>query len=93
MWLKKKNLDNRLSFWFFTSVHSNLGSSESQIDLYQKFKDFKFFQVIQRRRDGSEDFYRNWSDYERGFGNPDNEFWMGMQVLWLIKIKFAQPES
>ncbi|XP_063430101.1 ficolin-1-like [Mytilus trossulus] len=33
--------------------------------------------VFQRRRDGVTDFYRGWIDYERGFGNPENEFWLG----------------
>ena len=38
---------------------------------------FLLAKVLQRRKDGSENFYRNWSDYEFGFGSPSSEVWIG----------------
>ncbi|XP_018085084.1 tenascin isoform X4 [Xenopus laevis] len=37
--------------------------------------------VFLRRTDGSEDFYRNWKTYAAGFGNSNNEFFMGLENL------------
>lgn len=37
--------------------------------------------VVQRRRDGSEDFYRYWDDYKHGFGRPAAEHWLGNEAM------------
>ena len=34
-------------------------------------------QVIKRRTGGTTDFNRHWVDYEKGFVNVTEEFWIG----------------
>ena len=37
--------------------------------------------MIQRRKDGSQNFYLGWKDYVRGFGNLRNEFFLGLDKI------------
>ena len=37
--------------------------------------------VIQRRKNNSLDFNRPWSDYEKGFGDLNGEFWYGLKSM------------
>ncbi|KAM3927104.1 angiopoietin-related protein 6 [Leptodactylus fuscus] len=40
--------------------------------------------VIQRRQDGSTNFFKTWHNYKHGFGNFDNEYWLGLEnIYWL----------
>ncbi|XP_061195446.1 ficolin-2-like [Saccostrea echinata] len=37
--------------------------------------------VIQRRVDGSLSFNRNWAEYKSGFGSPEQNIWLGNDVI------------
>ncbi|XP_053388633.1 ficolin-1-like, partial [Mercenaria mercenaria] len=37
--------------------------------------------VFQKRFDGMLEFYRNFSEYENGFGAKDGEFWLGLKYI------------
>ena len=37
--------------------------------------------IIQRRFDGSVNFYRGWDDYKKGFGTSNGEYWIGNDVI------------
>lgn len=48
--------------------------------------------VIQRRHDGSIDFYRTWSEYKTGFGDIDGEFFIGLDKLYAL-TNFNGPQE
>ncbi|XP_063420855.1 fibrinogen C domain-containing protein 1-like [Mytilus trossulus] len=40
--------------------------------------------AIQRRFDGSVNFYRGWQDYKKGFGQASGEHWIGNDIIHAI---------
>ncbi|XP_064191414.1 fibrinogen gamma chain [Anguilla rostrata] len=51
--------------------------------------------VLQRRRDGSVDFSRNWIQYKEGFGylspNDNTEYWLGNEKIHLLSTQSSIP--
>ena len=43
--------------------------------------------VIQRRINGSVDFYRKWNDYVYGFGDLEGEFWYGLENIHCLTTR------
>ncbi|KAM4551984.1 tenascin-R isoform 2-T2 [Odontesthes bonariensis] len=43
--------------------------------------------VFQRRQNGLTDFSRKWSDYRVGFGNLEDEFWLGLDNIQKIAVQ------
>ncbi|KAJ8384675.1 hypothetical protein AAFF_G00200070 [Aldrovandia affinis] len=40
--------------------------------------------VIQRRMDGTVNFYRPWNHYKDGFGNKTGEYWLGLENIFFL---------
>ncbi|XP_048742448.2 fibrinogen-like protein 1 [Ostrea edulis] len=49
--------------------------------VYCSFESGASWTVLQRRIDGSENFMKNWTDYEFGFGSFESEFWLGNKYI------------
>ncbi|XP_075885601.1 tenascin-like isoform X5 [Nelusetta ayraudi] len=63
-----------------------IGGEESQpVQVYcDMTTDGGGWMVFLRRQSGKLDFYRNWKNYTAGFGNMNDEFWLGLTNLYRI---------
>lgn len=52
----------------------------------EKLQDTYLWITIQRRYNGSVDFYRGWKQYEDGFGDVKGEFWLGLKKIHEITM-------
>ena len=46
--------------------------------------------VLQRRLDGSVDFYQGWAQYQSGFGDLSGEFWLGNNIMTSLTTDVSQ---
>ena len=53
------------------------GVSDVSASVWCEFDSDGAWTVIQRRFNGSVDFYRNWTEYRRRFGSSNGEYWLG----------------
>ena len=49
--------------------------------------------VFQRRNDGSVDFFRDWEHYKQGFGNLQNEHWLGNENIFTLTLQGLYPRG
>ena len=49
--------------------------------------------VFQRRSVGDVDFYREWDEYENGFGNLNGDYWLGLRFINMISKLRSQTLS
>ena len=51
------------------------------VSVYCNFDTGGEWTVIQRRFNGSVNFYRGWEAYKKGFGTSNGEYWLGNEVI------------
>ncbi|KAI5614625.1 angiopoietin-related protein 3 precursor, partial [Silurus asotus] len=59
-------------------------NTSEPFDVYCEISSERAATVIQRRMNGTVDFDQTWDKYEIGFGNLENEFWLGLAKIYSI---------
>jgi hypothetical protein len=89
------DLYSKMEYLFYhTSCRSLTSMGNSDSGMYRLKQGFEVYCdqttdgggwiVFQRRLNGKTDFYRNWTEYKNGFGDLNNEFWLGNDHLSLL---------
>ncbi|XP_076081210.1 uncharacterized protein LOC143052132 [Mytilus galloprovincialis] len=60
------------------------GGGDMAVTVYCIMRQAKKWTVIQRRVNGSVDFYRTWHEYKKGFGSVYGEYWLGNDNINII---------
>ncbi|CAH1252203.1 ANGPT2 [Branchiostoma lanceolatum] len=81
-----RNFKGRMDSGIYTIYpRSSDGENSAPLRVFCRVEAGRAWTVIQRRQDGSVDFYdRTWEDYSRGFGNLTGEFWLGNDNIHLL---------
>ncbi|XP_061386489.1 ryncolin-1-like [Musca vetustissima] len=61
-------------------------------DLKKSCQNSQKWTTIQRRQDDSVHFNRSWNEYDNGFGNPDGNYFMGLQRIYEL-TNFGGPQE
>ena len=69
---------------------NNLGTMQVYCD---QTTDGGGWTTIQRRADGSINFYRNWKEYKQGFEKYQNEFYFGNENLYVLTLQSLYPKG
>uniref|UniRef100_A0A8C6JP07 Angiopoietin-related protein 3 n=1 Tax=Melopsittacus undulatus TaxID=13146 RepID=A0A8C6JP07_MELUD len=67
-----------------SGVHTIKPNGSEAFDVYCEMKFGSSWTVIQKRVDGSLDFNRTWDAYTNGFGDLNEEFWLGLNKIYSI---------
>ncbi|XP_009686918.2 angiopoietin-related protein 3 isoform X2 [Struthio camelus] len=67
-----------------SGIYTIKPNGSEAFDVYCEMKFGSSWTVIQNRVDGSLDFNQTWDTYEHGFGDLNEEFWLGLNKTYSI---------